>query len=106
MIDLNDRYFLGLTSLNSDYTSFKPLTYNETMGRRELAVYRIGFMLTNYIISYLFYPKRILRTLRNVFYSREASTVFEHRLKDALARRRGKAHGSDNGSESRDENLR
>jgi anaerobic magnesium-protoporphyrin IX monomethyl ester cyclase len=93
MVDLSDGYFLGLTSLNSDYTSFKPLTYNETIGRRELAVYRIGFMLTNYIISYLFYPKRILRTLRNVFYSREASTVFEHRLKDALARRRGKAHG-------------
>jgi radical SAM superfamily enzyme YgiQ (UPF0313 family) len=91
LVEVSDRYFLGLTSLNSDYTTFKPLTYNEQIGRGELAVYRIGFMLTNYIISYLFYPKRILRTFRNVFYSEEASTVFEHRLKDALARRRGKA---------------
>jgi radical SAM superfamily enzyme YgiQ (UPF0313 family) len=94
LVALDDSYFLGLTSLNSDYTSFKPMTYNETMGRRELALYRIGFMLTNYAISYLFYPKRILRTFRNVFYSQQASTVFEHRLKDALARRRGKKPGA------------
>jgi len=94
LVRLNDAYFLGLTSLNSDYTSFKPMTYNETMGRRELALYRIGFMATNYLISYLFYPGRIRRTFRNVFFSQQASTVFEHRLKDALARRRGRKLGA------------
>ncbi len=93
VIELSDRYFLGLTSLNSEFTSLKPLTHNETIGRRELAIYRLGFMVTNYLISYLFYPKRIWRTLTNVLYQREASTVFEHRLKDALARRRGTANG-------------
>ena len=105
MVELNDQYFLGLTSLNSDYTSFKPQTYNEIIGRRELAVYRIGFMLVNYIISYLFYPKRILRTFRNVFYSRESTTVFEHRLKDALARRRRKPANESGSADPATDNL-
>lgn len=95
-VSVSDRYFLGLTSLNSDYTRINPMTYNESMGARELAAYRISFMLLNYIISYLFYPKRILRTFRNVYFAKEASTVFEHRLKDALSRRRGKKAKDDN----------
>ena len=51
-------------------------------GPRELALYRIGFMLGNYLIGYVLYPARILRTIRNVFSARHfAATVFEHRLK-------------------------
>lgn len=87
-IELGDPYFLALTSLNSDYTAFNPLTRNPHMGPRELAIYRIGFMLTNYAISYLFHPRRILRTIRNIFSERAAATVFEHRLKDLFKRRR------------------
>ena len=87
-VEVSDDYFLGLTSLNSDYTRINPMTYNETMGPRELAFYRLGFMLINYIISYLFYPRRIARTIRNVFFGRSAATVFEHRLKDAFARQK------------------
>jgi len=84
-VKLSDEYFLSLTSLNSDYTSINPLTVNDTMGARELAVYRIGFMLMNYIVGYLRYPSRIWRTIRNIFLSDDASaTVFEHRVKDAL----------------------
>jgi anaerobic magnesium-protoporphyrin IX monomethyl ester cyclase len=84
-IELSDKYFLALTSLNSDYTSINPLTMNDTMGPREPALYRIGFMLTNYIIGYIRYPSRIWRTIRNIWITEDISaTVFEHRVKDAL----------------------
>ena len=87
-IQLNDEYFLQLTSLNSDYTRTNPLTFNPIMGPRELALYRIAFMLLNYTISYMLYPRRIWRTICNVLSSRNAAaTVFEHRLKDALRRK-------------------
>lgn len=66
-LPLSDRYFLQLTSLNSDYTHLNPLAVNPNMGQRELAVYRLGFMMANYMIGYLFYPKRIVRTIRNIF---------------------------------------
>ena len=86
-IKLGDAYFLSLSSLNSDYTSINPLTMNDNMGPRELALYRIGFMLTNYIVGYLRYPSRIWRTVRNIFIADDVSaTVFEHRVKDALRR--------------------
>ena len=85
---LGDDFFLCLTSLNSDYTSVNPLTCNPNMGPRELALYRLGFMLLNYIVGYLAYPSRIFRTLRNVFFGgTSAATVLEHRLKDVFHRR-------------------
>jgi radical SAM superfamily enzyme YgiQ (UPF0313 family) len=87
-IALNDDYFFSLTSLNSDYTSLNPLTCNPTMGARELAVYRIGFMLANYLVGYLRYPSRIVRTIANVFFKNHGTaTVLEHRLKDVFRRR-------------------
>jgi len=87
-IRLGDDYFFSLTSLNSDYTALNPLTCNPVIGPRELAVYRVGFMLVNYLIGYLLYPSRILRTLRNVFLNNQTSTtVFEHRLRDVFRRR-------------------
>jgi len=87
-IVVEDKYFLQLSSLNSDYTSFNPLTLNLAMSSRELAVYRLLFMMMNYVIGYLIHPSRILRTWRAVFSSKDASTVFEHRLKDAFARKK------------------
>jgi radical SAM superfamily enzyme YgiQ (UPF0313 family) len=84
-VTLSDEYFLSLTSLNSDYTSFAPLTANVNMGVRELAVYRLGFMLLNYFVGYVRYPSRVWRTLRNIFLSdHSAATVLEHRIKDML----------------------
>jgi radical SAM superfamily enzyme YgiQ (UPF0313 family) len=89
-LTLDDRYFLALTSLNSDYTSVNPLTFNTVIGPRELALYRIGFMLANYAIGYLVYPWRIVRTVRNVLSQTRATTVFEHRLKDLVTRWRAR----------------
>jgi len=84
-IHLSDEYFLALSSLNSDYTSISPLTMNDKIGPRELAVYRLGFMLMNYILGYVCYPSRIWRTICNVLVSGDSSaTVLEHRLKDAI----------------------
>lgn len=90
-VELSDSYFLALTSLNSDYTRTNPLTFNDSMGPSMLAMCRIGFMLTNYALGYLIFPSRIWRTIRNVALGKgEAATVLEHRLKDLLAKRRGK----------------
>ncbi len=87
-IDLSDKYFLALASLNSDYSKLNHLTANENMGPRELAFYRISFMLTNYMLGYVFFPSRIFRSLKNIFSGKhEAATVFEHRLKDRMARK-------------------
>ena len=53
----------------------------------EAAVFRAMFMVTGYMLGYLLYPSRIIRTIRNVFLgSHEAATVFEHRFKDTLNR--------------------
>ncbi|MBF0444359.1 MAG: B12-binding domain-containing radical SAM protein [Magnetococcales bacterium] len=82
---VSDDYLLGLTSLNSDYTAFNPITCNKNMSAFEMACYRLGFMMINYILGYLFYPKRIFRTLRNIFSDHHAATVLEHRLKDVIA---------------------
>lgn len=86
-LEVSDKYFLQLTSLNADYLKLNPLTVNEYMGPRELAFYRITFMLTNYFLGYMLYPRRVLRTLRNIFSNNRAATVFEHRLRDLLQRK-------------------
>ena len=86
-VTLNDEYFYSLTSLNSDYTTLNHKTVNANIGERELALYRITFMVANYLISYFAYPERIIRTFRNLFVDgHAAATVFEHRLKDKQSR--------------------
>lgn len=93
-ITLDDRYFLGLTSMYTDLTKTDPITFNAEMSARELALWRAAFMVTAYIVGYVRYPSRIVRTVRNVFFaSHEAATVLEHRLKDALRRFRLLARG-------------
>lgn len=87
-ITLNDKYFLALTSLNSDFAHVHPMTMNEFVGPKELAIYRLTAMVANYLVGYLLRPLRIWRTLRNVFGGGDqATTVFEHRLKDTFRRR-------------------
>lgn len=86
-VALSDAFFLALTSLNSDYTKLNPLTVSEFMSSRELGLYRITFMLANYVLGYIVYPSRIIRTVRNMWFGGRASTVFEHRLKDSAKRR-------------------
>ena len=84
-VKLTDDYFLQLQSLNGDYFSTDVTTFNENINGRMLGVVRLTAVLTNYAISYLLYPSRIIRTIKNI-YSANAATVFEHRLKDLLDR--------------------
>lgn len=87
-IELSDEYFLRLTSLNSDYTSLNSFSCNRRIGPRSLALFRLVFMVLNYLIGYVRYPSRILRTIRNIGSNTSAAaTVFEHRIKDKLKRR-------------------
>jgi anaerobic magnesium-protoporphyrin IX monomethyl ester cyclase len=86
-VKLDDSYLLRLTSNYTDYTNLDLIGCNADMTARELALWRAAFMVTGYLIGYVLYPSRILRTVRNVFFaSNEAATVFEHRFKDALSR--------------------
>ncbi len=84
-VTLDDRYFLSLTSLNSAFLAVHKGTVNPHIGPRELAFYRLTFMLTNYLLGYMIRPARIIRTLRNVFSKRGTTTVLEHRLRDIVS---------------------
>jgi radical SAM superfamily enzyme YgiQ (UPF0313 family) len=86
-IVLNDKYFLGLTSLNSSYLSPDIITYNSNISAKKLGIVRMVFILTNYAISYALYPSRIIRTIRNLLSKDKAATVFEHRLQDLFKRK-------------------
>ena len=85
-LTVNDDYFYRLASLNSDFFTLHPLTVNPHVGRIELAGYRTGFMWLNYLVGYLRYPRRIGRSLANLWSGTHAATVLEHRLNDALRR--------------------
>jgi radical SAM superfamily enzyme YgiQ (UPF0313 family) len=85
-IALNDNYFFSLTSLNGTYLSTKVVSYNLKMNAGLLGICRFIFNLANYAIGYSLRPNRMLRTFRNLS-SNEASTVFEHRLKNMLRRK-------------------
>jgi len=89
-INLNDDYFYSLTSLNGSYTSpGSVISHNPNINPWVLGLVRTIFILMNYGISYLFYPRRILRTLLSLFSNKqESATVFEHRLKDLFSRKK------------------
>ena len=86
-INLDDNYFLELNALNSAYLSDRIITHNPKINTRLLGTLRTFFMIANYSVGYLFFPKRIFRILKNIFSSHEAITVLEHRLKDFIQRK-------------------
>ena len=85
-IVLNDNYFLSLASLNSSYLNIDVLSHNPKLNAKKLGVVRVFAILLNYLLGYLIYPKRILRTFKKFLSLESASTVFEHRLMDLLKR--------------------
>lgn len=84
LIKINDDYFFSLTSLNGNYLATNMRSFNPQLNQRLLAIVRTVFILMNYLISYLFFPSRIYRTLSNIFRKRKAETVFENRLIDLI----------------------
>ena len=88
-IELNDDYFLSLVSFNGKFSALNPPGIsNQHLFGFELGLYRLGFTLLNYLVGYLRFPGRIWRTLRNLRTGREAATVFENRMQDAMRRTR------------------
>ncbi len=87
-IKLNDDYFFSLTSLNGSYLSTNVVCWNNNINPRMLGMIRAIFILTNYAIGYALYPHRMFRTFRNLSLNGKSSTVFEHRLRDLLRKRK------------------
>ena len=81
-----------IPSINEDY--FKSLlcqmdltessNYCENIGERELAFYRFVGMSLFYSLSYILFPKRIFRSLKNIFFTKKTDTVFEQRLMEFI----------------------
>jgi radical SAM superfamily enzyme YgiQ (UPF0313 family) len=89
VVKLNDDYFMSLVSFNGKFSLLKPQgVTNPRISGFELATVRLTFMLLNYGLSYLLFPRRILRTIRNLVVGKNSATVFENRLQDALHRRK------------------
>jgi len=84
---LNDDFFLKINPLNSKYLSTDVISCNTHISPRMLGIIRVSSMLMNYGVSYLFYPKRVLRTMKNLFSQGKAATVFEHRIKNLFNRK-------------------
>jgi len=85
ILKVNDSYLLSLSSIQG---SFSSSTVCKNIGSKELFFYRLIFQPFYYLLSYLFYPKRILRTLSNMFARNISATVFEQRLKDLWRKHR------------------
>jgi len=93
-VTIGDDYFLSLISLNGKFSNLLPEGVTARhVSRFELASLRLTFMLINYSLSYVLYPRRIVRTLRNLVTGRASATVLENRLQDALKRSRASAPG-------------
>ncbi len=77
-------YFASLMSLMDLQ---HPTTYCENLSARELAFYRFFGMTTFYLLSYLLYPRRLVRSFRNYRRGRSDS-LFEERLFGSIRRLR------------------
>lgn len=79
---MDDNYFESLICYMDLSRSSR---YCERIGPTELNFYRVTGMMIFYVLSYLFYPTRILRSIRNIR-NHTATTVFEQRIIDLLRR--------------------
>lgn len=79
-IVVDDEYFDSLASLSTGNLKPPKNSYSESVGRYELYFYRIFTLVTTYAFSYLFHPRRILRTYKSLN-TNKSTTVLEHRLK-------------------------
>jgi len=81
----DDDYFRSLLC-QMDLTHSSTLC--ENIGRRELAFYRLFGMSLFYFLSYVLRPYRIIRSIRNIFFTKQTDTVFEQRLVDIYKARK------------------
>jgi len=83
--EANDDYFRTLMCF-MDLTNSS--TYCENIGPKELAFYRLVGMCTFYALSYLFYPRRIFRSIRSILFTKKTSTLFEQRIVEIINTRK------------------
>ncbi len=95
-VELNDAYFLNLTSLNGAYVTTDVISFNSNINARLLGLVRSVFILLNYAVGYALYPSRILRTIRTLLGAKnQSATVFEHRLQDLVQKKTTKRGTTD-----------
>lgn len=85
-ITLKDSYFEELATLSTGKFSLPKKSFCEHIGLYELHMYRlIGFFLF-YFLSYALHPYKVVRTIKNLFFTEKSNSVFEQRMKDQLRR--------------------
>jgi hypothetical protein len=85
-VNLDDEYFESPASFSTGVLTPPPRSICQNIGRLELFAYRVIGMSLAYFLSYTLRPKRIVRAVRNVFFSGRSSTVPEQRIKDRVRR--------------------
>lgn len=79
--NLDGDYYKSLLIV-SDLT--KGSSYSEHMGPKELAFYRLFGVILFFSLSYLLFPWRIFRSIRNIFFKQIMGTTFEQRVFEFL----------------------
>lgn len=87
-ITINDAYFENLAMLSTGRLAPARATFSQHLSRFEVTLYRVLGLVLSYALSYMFYPRRVVRTIRNVFRTSNAATVMEQRLKERVRRLR------------------
>ena len=82
-ITINDDFFIAEADLSHYNIGPKIISYNKSIGRYELYIYRTLGTFLSYLISYLTRPTRIFRTIKSLFVD-SSSTIVEQRIKDYL----------------------
>ena len=77
IVETKDEYF---QSLLCQFDLTQGSLYCENIGPRELNFYRLIGMSLFYFLSYILYPKRIIRSYKNIFKTKRTETAFEQRL--------------------------
>jgi radical SAM superfamily enzyme YgiQ (UPF0313 family) len=78
---LDEAYYKSLL-VETDIT--KATGYTEFIGRKELAFYRFVGNILFFGLSYLLFPWRIFRSIRNIFFRQIMDTTFEQRIFEFL----------------------
>ena len=82
--NLDDKYFVGLVQESGNLRS---VSYNKDVCGWEYTIYRTLGMSVAYLLGYIRYPKRILRTIRAVLFTKRSHTLFEQRMIEVLRNR-------------------
>jgi radical SAM superfamily enzyme YgiQ (UPF0313 family) len=83
---LDDEYFKGLMT---QFDLWKTKHFNENLFALELVLYRVAGLAGFYALSYLLWPGRLLRLIKQTFQKKEfrPGSLFEQRLSDMKKRR-------------------